>query len=261
MAEEKKETKSKEPTPPKISGKKNHAHRRLYRSRTECMIGGVCGGVAEYFDIDPVMVRVLWAVSCLVQGIGAVLYILGWIIMPENPSQEKRVAKEKVDSKNTGMIWGVVLIVIGAFLLMGRFNGFYYLRHWHPFWIGSFRMGLFFPLLIIALGVFYVFKVLKKDQQPETTKNKASGGQKMDKKFTRSREEKMIGGVCGGIAKYFNVDPTIVRIAWALLTLVTEIFPGIIAYIVMLVIVPEESTVDSTPASPKTTAQKSKTKK
>ena len=53
------------------------------------MIAGVCGGVAQYFDIDPVIVRVLFAGMAFVWGGGLLLYILMWIIVPEEPTSEK----------------------------------------------------------------------------------------------------------------------------------------------------------------------------
>ncbi len=62
-------------------------NRRLYRSRRDSMLGGVAGGVADYFDMDPSIVRVVWAVLALVTGgIFLVLYIVMWIVVPEGPS-------------------------------------------------------------------------------------------------------------------------------------------------------------------------------
>jgi phage shock protein C len=62
-------------------------NRRLYRSRRDSVLGGVAGGVAEYLDIDPSIVRIVWAVLALVTGgIFLVLYIVMWIVVPEGPS-------------------------------------------------------------------------------------------------------------------------------------------------------------------------------
>ena len=61
----------------------------------------------------------------------------------------------------------------------------------------------------------------------------------MDKKLYKSKDNRMISGVCGGIGEYFNVDPTIIRLAWVLLSLPMAIFGGIIAYILAAVIIPE----------------------
>lgn len=59
------------------------------------------------------------------------------------------------------------------------------------------------------------------------------------KRLYRSRTNKMIAGVCGGIAEYLNTDPTLIRAAYALLSLFTVGFPGILAYIVLWIIIPE----------------------
>lgn len=60
--------------------------KRLYRSRKDRMIAGVCGGIAEYFNVDPTMVRLLWAVLTLIScGAGILGYIIAWIIIPEAP--------------------------------------------------------------------------------------------------------------------------------------------------------------------------------
>lgn len=60
----------------------------------------------------------------------------------------------------------------------------------------------------------------------------------MEKKLTKSFN-KRIKGVCGGIAEYFDVDPTIVRVLWAVCTFGTSWFPGIILYIIMMLVLPE----------------------
>ena len=56
--------------------------KRLHRSRTEKMIAGVCGGLAEYFNVDPTLIRVLWVLTVLLAGTGILLYIILWIVMP-----------------------------------------------------------------------------------------------------------------------------------------------------------------------------------
>ena len=60
----------------------------------------------------------------------------------------------------------------------------------------------------------------------------------MGKKLYRSRDDKKIVGVCGGVAKYFGIDPTIVRLIWAITSIFA--FAGIIAYIVCAFVIPEE---------------------
>ena len=59
--------------------------KRLYRSKTNKIIAGVCGGIAEYSNIDPTIVRLLWLFFSLIWGTGLVAYIIAWIIIPEEP--------------------------------------------------------------------------------------------------------------------------------------------------------------------------------
>ena len=62
--------------------------RRLYRSRSDKVFGGVCSGIARYFEIDPVLVRLLWVIFTLISmGLGIVAYIIAWIIVPEEPKR------------------------------------------------------------------------------------------------------------------------------------------------------------------------------
>ena len=57
-------------------------NKRLQRSRTEKMIAGVCGGIAEYLGVDPTLIRVLWVLITLMAGVGVLLYLILWVIMP-----------------------------------------------------------------------------------------------------------------------------------------------------------------------------------
>ena len=59
--------------------------KRLYRSASEKMLAGVCGGIAEYFNIDPTVVRLAWAILACCGGTGIVAYIIAAIIIPEKP--------------------------------------------------------------------------------------------------------------------------------------------------------------------------------
>lgn len=59
--------------------------KRLYRSKKDKVIGGVCGGLGDYLKIDPVLIRVAWAVLFFAGGMGLLAYILAWIIIPEEP--------------------------------------------------------------------------------------------------------------------------------------------------------------------------------
>jgi phage shock protein C len=58
---------------------------RLYRSKKERILGGVCAGLGEHLDVDPTVIRLIWAVVTLLSfGTGIIIYILAWIIIPED---------------------------------------------------------------------------------------------------------------------------------------------------------------------------------
>lgn len=56
--------------------------KRLHRSQKDKILGGVCGGIGEYFGIDPVIIRLLWVILFLIGGWGALAYLIAWIIIP-----------------------------------------------------------------------------------------------------------------------------------------------------------------------------------
>lgn len=60
--------------------------KKLYRSASNRMICGVCSGIAEYFDIDPTVIRMLWVLVTLLGGSGIIAYIIAAVIMPEAPA-------------------------------------------------------------------------------------------------------------------------------------------------------------------------------
>tara|TARA_B100001245_G_scaffold114048_1_gene83497 strand:- start:141 stop:347 length:207 start_codon:yes stop_codon:yes gene_type:complete len=63
--------------------------KRLYRSRKDRKIGGVCGGIGEYFNIDPTVVRLIAVLLLLPGGLpGLIPYIILWVVVPENPRQK-----------------------------------------------------------------------------------------------------------------------------------------------------------------------------
>ena len=58
------------------------------------------------------------------------------------------------------------------------------------------------------------------------------------RRLRRSRRHKMIAGVCGGLAEYFEMDPTVVRVAYVLISILSAAFPGILAYIILMFVMP-----------------------
>jgi phage shock protein C len=63
--------------------------KRFYRSGRDKIIAGVCGGLGEYFGVDPVIIRLLWIGFCLMYCAGIAAYILAWIFVPKNPRDRR----------------------------------------------------------------------------------------------------------------------------------------------------------------------------
>ena len=63
----------------------------------------------------------------------------------------------------------------------------------------------------------------------------------MENRLYRSRQDRILGGVCGGLAKYFKLDPTLVRLGYVFLSIISAAFPGLLIYIIMWIIVPTEN--------------------
>jgi phage shock protein PspC (stress-responsive transcriptional regulator) len=80
------------------------ADKKLYRSRTDRVLGGICAGFGKFLDIDPVIVRLIWAAAILVGGLGFFLYIVAWIIIPEEPSKSKHTDNEFMDDDDEDFV-------------------------------------------------------------------------------------------------------------------------------------------------------------
>ena len=63
----------------------NTSIRRIYRSEENRIFAGVCGGFGEYFNIDPVIIRLVWILFVMAGGSGIILYIIAWLIIPKQP--------------------------------------------------------------------------------------------------------------------------------------------------------------------------------
>lgn len=77
-----------------------NTNKRLYRSRTDRQLAGVCGGIADYLAVDPTIVRVLWVILSLAGGPGLLLYIVLALVVPEEP-EFVQTSAEKVKNDDT----------------------------------------------------------------------------------------------------------------------------------------------------------------
>lgn len=132
--------------------------KRLYRSESDRILAGVAGGIAEYFEVDPLLVRIVTALSILSGG-GLILYILLWIFVPShsslssttektieaNTEELSRTAEKWGKEASRNGTWGVLLIVIGIYFLLQNFN----LIPWH-IWNELWKL---WPIALILLGL------------------------------------------------------------------------------------------------------------
>jgi phage shock protein PspC (stress-responsive transcriptional regulator) len=133
--------------------------KRLYRSRKDRVLGGVAAGMAEYFDVDPTVIRLVWVLAAIA-GVGILGYIVAWIIVPEAPiegaaqpvpagaeSQPQGTIPgvEEFDRRRTrdrsSRLVGVTLILFGAYLLLKRI---------FPHWM----LERFWPLALVLIGLY-----------------------------------------------------------------------------------------------------------
>jgi len=66
----------------------NNSYKKLYRSRKEKMIAGICGGLSEHFGIDPTLIRVLFVLFAFLGGTALLLYLIMWVIVPLKPEND-----------------------------------------------------------------------------------------------------------------------------------------------------------------------------
>ncbi|MEE9400357.1 MAG: PspC domain-containing protein [Dehalococcoidales bacterium] len=158
--------------------------KRLYRSRSDRMIWGVCGGLAKYFDMDPTIIRIVFVVLIFANGLGILAYIIMAIVIPlegskasdpketvrENVEEMKETASElghEIRATFTGeeskseaagkihhrrqLFFGITLLVVGALFLLGSLNIFSWF-HWRYLW----------PLIVIAVSLVIIFSARRK---------------------------------------------------------------------------------------------------
>lgn len=119
-------------------------NKTLYRSRSNKMIAGVCGGIGEYFNIDPTIIRILW-VLCSFSGIGILAYFVAVIIIPEEGGGAVYHSSGEASPKNVNLIIGGILVVLGVILIARHF-----LR-----WFDS---GIVWSLIFIAAGLYIIYR-------------------------------------------------------------------------------------------------------
>lgn len=117
-----------------------HAERRLYRSNAQRVVAGVCGGLGEYFGVDPVWFRVGFVVLALGGGSGILIYLLMWLIVP--PTPDGYTPPDTGRGSVTGAaVVGVVFMIVGTIALVNTVAP----------WIGQYIWPIVFVLGGLAL--------------------------------------------------------------------------------------------------------------
>jgi phage shock protein C len=144
---------------------------RLYRSPEDRMLAGVAGGLAEMWDVDPSLVRIVWALVVLFSGgIALLVYIVMAIVVPEGDAldgmptsaapgegraarraaRSARAAARRDHGSSAGMIIGASLVLIGGLFLV---------REWLP----DFDPEFLWPLVLVGLGIFVLVLGFRRD--------------------------------------------------------------------------------------------------
>lgn len=147
---------------------------RITKSRSDKLIAGVCGGLADYFGVDPVLVRLAFVVVTLLWGAGVLVYLVLAVIMPaadgpdpghtlqrsiDDLSQEARGRAREVaealrqSSRRRRNAFAAILIAAGVLLLAGHLGAFLYVT-----WF------VLAPLLLIALGIAVLLGIFQPPQ-------------------------------------------------------------------------------------------------
>lgn len=143
--------------------------KKLHRSKIDHIVFGVCGGLGEYFDIDPLIVRIVFVLLAVIDGVGILLYIFLAIVMPKEPEEKTEINKERIQEfaqeikdntqslaselknkkflEDKKSIFGAIIVIFGFIFLLERI-----------FAISLIRANLFLPLIIIAIGLYIVLK-------------------------------------------------------------------------------------------------------
>ena len=126
--------------------------KKLYRApEDKSMIGGVCAGIADYFDIDPTLVRLAFLFIVLARGAGILAYIIAWVIIPEKSSFDNEADiyrdndNSEKKSKERRKMFGIILVALGLGFLV-------------DIWIPHFYWGKLWPFLVIGLGLVIIIK-------------------------------------------------------------------------------------------------------
>lgn len=119
--------------------------RVLRRGRDDRVIGGVCAGLGRYLGVDPVLLRIAFVVLAIAGGGGVILYVVGWILIPEEKPGEALGARAPSNAETLRLVAGGALIAVGVLLLLN---------------LSIPRIGKYlWPLALITIGIAVIVQV------------------------------------------------------------------------------------------------------
>jgi phage shock protein PspC (stress-responsive transcriptional regulator) len=157
--------------------------RRLYRSTTDRMLGGVCGGIGNYLEIDPILVRLVFVLLAL-SGVSIALYVLLWVLIPDAPqgefgsSETVRTGAEEIAERARSLAGETsptayesnrkIVLLVGVALIFWGIAAL--ARAFHIPWLWWFDWDVFWPALLIAAGIALIWRRMHNDtrQRPHT---------------------------------------------------------------------------------------------
>lgn len=176
--------------------------KKLYRSPYNSMLLGVASGIAEYLNVSPIFIRVLFVFTALLGGWGIIAYVISLFLIPEHPSVK---AKGKFSRLNSPKFLGFILVIIGLYNWLPPFGLFKYIDAY------NYADSILFAIGGIVFGLFLLTKG-KLTSEIEVNKSKT---------LYRSREGRRLLGICQGLSVYMNTDVNIIRMLWLLLAFLT----------------------------------------
>jgi len=222
--------------------------RRLYRNQTNKVIAGVCSGLGEYLNVDTIVVRLIWILLTLFGGAGVIAYILAYFIIPAKPIEIGDPISPQIHDFTGARIFGIIFVGAGIVILLDNLDILSFHRWWHMSW------EFVFPGLLILAGIYFLTKrnnisTTRQAQEPPTTgeqpfqdqnsSNSSSSSEHTKMKvLRRSMNDKKLFGICGGAGEYFEIDPSIIRIAYVIFTVLSS-GAGILIYLLMYLVIPE----------------------
>lgn len=202
--------------------------RRLEISNDNKILMGVCGSFGKFISIDPTIIRILILILFLVLG-QAILFIYSafGLILPLKESSEQNYSKQNPSIKIT---FNILLIAVIIFLILIQ-QDVITIKETFNFLINKFD-----PFTLFIFSLVLIVNNYEKGVKVEMQ-------QKNIKKLTLS-DNKVIFGVCGGLAEYFNIHPNIMRIIW-IIFLFISFGTALIVYIILRFIIPPKKSMSN----------------